>query len=211
MKHKIGKIYVVLTIITFVVFIITRFMTLEDSASRFLDTYFVAITVLFNIVILALYNNHKQLFVYSVLSTVNVLGFYLYMEIFTGDNINSILDFLIPLTFFTSVGALLVTFWIALREDYMKFFSRMLMIIAVNNYLFYTIYVTYTERNLIQFFGPYPEAIDFVFDIFYFVKDFNTTFIMILQTIILYYLASGNKFWNYKRTIAENRPSGEAR
>ena len=211
MKHKIGKIYVVLTIITFVVFIVTRFINLEDSVGRFLDIYFVAITVLFNFVIMVLYHNHKQLLTYSVLSTINVLGFYLYMEIFTGENISSILGFLIPLTFFTSVAALLVTFWIALREDYMKFFSRMLMIIAVNNYLFYTIYVTYTERNLIHFFGPFPEAIDFVFDIFYFVKDFNTTFIMILQTIILFYLASGNKFWNYKRTIAKRRPSGEAR
>ena len=200
MKHKIGKIYVVLTIITFVVFIVTRFMTLEDSASRFLDTYFVAITVLFNFVIMVFYNNHKQLLLYSVLSTINVAGFYLYIEYFTGENISNILGFLIPLTFFTSVGALLVTFWIALREDYMKFFSRMLMVIAVNNYLFYTIYVSYTERNLIQFFGPFPEAVDFVFDIFYFIRSFNTTFIMILQTVLLFYLASGKKFWHYKRT-----------
>jgi len=115
-----------------------------------------------------------------------------------------VLWFIIPLTFYTSLLSLFVAFWITLKDKYMSFVSRILIYVALNNYIFYTIYVTYTERNIINFFGPFPDDLDYVFDVFYFVKDLNLIIIIALQAVILNYLASGRKFWKYRRTKIES-------
>ncbi len=204
MKSKINIFYIALTIVTFIVFIVSRFYINTNDTASFFDLFFVLVTMLFNVIIMTVYRKHRKLLLYAFLSTINVLGYHMYNAYFADNLMGIVLGFIIPLTFYSSVGSLFVAFWIALSEEYMKFVSRLLMVIAVNNYVFYTIYVTYTERNIIGFFGPFPEDLDVVFNILYFVKDFNLTVIVALQTVILYYLASGKKFWNYRRTKIED-------
>ncbi len=207
MKKRIGQFYLLLTILTFIVFVISRFYDRSEGQTLFFSSYFVVVTMLFNLVIVFLYRKHKPLLLYSFLSLVNVVGYYTYITYLSNNLLGIILAFIIPLTFYSSLAALFVAFWIALLEEYMKFVSRILIIIGINNYLFYTIYVSYTERSLIGFFGPFPDDLQVVFNIFYFIKDLNLTVIVALQTIILYYLASGKKFWNYNRTKMDDNES----
>jgi len=193
-----------LTLVTFVIFVVSRFYDRSSGQTLFFSSYFVAVTMLFNLVIVFFYRKHKRLLMYSFLSLINVVGYYTYITYLSNNLLGIILAFIIPLTFYSSLAALFVAFWIALGEEYMKFVSRILIVIGINNYMFYTIYVSYTERSLIGFFGPFQEDLQVVFSIFYFVRDLNLTVIVALQTIILYYLASGEKFWNYKRTKIED-------
>lgn len=203
MKLKIARAYIALTVISFVIFLVSRFTTVGDSSREFFNLYFVVVTMMFNIIVITVYSRHRKVVIYSVLSMINVVGFFSYMTYFSNNLMGIILGFIIPLTFLSAVSSIFVAFWIILSEKFMVFFGRVLMAISINNYIFYTVYVTRTEQNIIGFFGPFPEDLDIVFTIFYMIRDFNLTFIVALQTILLYYLASGKKFWNYKRVSLE--------